>query len=389
MNPLEGISIAVAELLGNKLRSALSVLGVVIGVAAVVALVSIGQGASQSVSAQIQRLGSNLITVVPMRGAGASFTVEDAEMLVRRVPSIKAAVPYVSLETTAKCGNQKYETTAEGVTPEYLDVRGFSVQYGRFISTEEVTGRRRVAVIGQTVLRELMQGGRALGQTVLIEGQDFTVIGVLASKGATMGRDLDDVILIPVSTALRLARTDKVTGIYAQASSPDLAQVAVQHLSAVLERKFRRPDSFRVFSQEEILETMGTVSRTMTLMLGAIAGIALLVGGIGVMNIMLVAVAERTREIGIRKALGATRLDILVQFLAESTAISCIGGVVGILAGVAVSQTVSRVAGWAAVISPWALIVAFGFAATVGLFFGVYPAMRAASLSPVDALRYE
>lgn len=389
MDFLEMLKIAVSHLARNKMRSGLTALGVVIGVAAVISLVSVGEGASYAVTSQVQKLGSNLITVSTMRHLGGKLELGDAQMLLERVPSIVNSVPSVTASASAKWLNRTYETTVEGSTPGYAAVLNVSVAQGRFLLPEDVSERRKVAVVGQTVVEELFQGSPPIGQSIMLNGQQFTVVGVLAPKGGGIGRDYDDTILIPVTTAMRLIGTTTLNAIYCQARSADDAKAAVDHILVIFEKKLRRPDLVRVFSQDELIQTVGSVTGTMTTMLGAIGGISLLVGGIGIMNIMLVSVAERTKEIGIRKAVGAKRRDILLQFLVESVVVSLVGGVTGVALGAGGSAAISRFSGFATRISPAAVLLGFCFSLAVGLFFGVYPAMRAASLDPVEALRRE
>lgn len=385
----ESVRVAWRGLSGNKLRAALTMLGIIIGVASVVALVAVGQGATRQVSSQIERLGSNLIVVTPVSSRGGRLSLEDAEELVARVPTITAAVPSVGFTATAKWQTFTHETTVEGVTGDLPAVRNYRVEGGRFLGPPDVAARRKVAVLGQKVVGELFAGTSPLGREVMVSGEPFTVVGILEAKGASMGRDQDDVIFIPVTVAQRMAGTNQVGLIYVKAAGPDEAPLAVGHLEAIFRSKFRREDAVQVTSQDQLLSTVSDTSRTFTIMLGAIAGISLLVGGVGIMNIMLVSVAERTREIGVRKALGARNRDILAQFLIEAVLLSVLGGVAGILAGMGGARFISRAGGWATEVSLPAVLVAFLFSAGVGLFFGVYPAHRAAVLDPIQALRHE
>ncbi|MDX9871978.1 MAG: ABC transporter permease [Clostridia bacterium] len=387
MSIWEIFKISTAALRGNKLRSLLTALGIIIGVGAVIAMISIGQGASKEISDRISAMGSNLIMVMPMRGT--TLTVEDAEDLLERVPTISAAVPSISTSITAKWQDETYDTTAEGANEAYPAVRNVTVKTGRFITAEEVDSRARVAVIGQTVVDELFQISDPLGQKITINGQSFTVIGILAEKGSSMGANSDDLILIPISTAQRLAGATRVNTIYLQATSAKDAELAVAHITAIFTQKHKREDTVRVTSQDELLETVSSTTQTFTIMLGAIAGISLLVGGIGIMNIMLVSVTERTREIGIRKALGAKKNVILAQFIVESVLLSVIGGIIGIASGIGIARLVTVFSGMTTVLSPVSIAVSFLFAFGVGLFFGVYPAYKAASLDPIVALRHE
>lgn len=385
----EIFKMASAGIRTNKLRSLLTALGIIFGVGAVIAMISIGQGASKDISDRIASMGSNLITVTAMRNTGAYLSLEDTTELLERVPTITNAVASVPFSATAKWSTKTYDTSAEGVSEDFPTVRDVSVASGRFFTKEEVGNRTNIAVVGQTIIKELFEGKSPLGEQIMIKGQYFDVVGVLKEKGATMGRDNDDIILIPVSVAQRLTGTTRVNTLYLKARSAGEAKLVLAHITAIYDQKFKRENTVRVMSQDELLNTINTTTMTFTIMLGAIAGISLLVGGIGIMNIMLVSVTERTREIGIRKALGAKSHDILRQFLAESVFLSVSGGIMGIALGIGAAKTVSLIAKWTTVISPIAIMVSFLFALGVGLFFGVYPAYKAANLDPIVALRHE
>jgi len=268
-------------------------------------------------------------------------------------------------------------------------VRNVKVATGRFFEKEEVEDRQRFAVIGNTVVEELFENVNPIGQSLLIDGQAYSVIGILEEKGSSMGRDSDDIVIVPITLAQRLSGSKYVNTIYLQAKSAEYSELAVNHVTAIFTQKFKRENMVRVSSQDELLETINTASQTMSMMLGAIAGISLLVGGIGIMNIMLVSVTERTREIGIRKALGAKSYDILRQFLVESVFLSVSGGIIGILLGAGISKLITYFAGWQTMISGTAILISFSFAMAVGLFFGGYPAYKAAHLDPIVALRHE
>ena len=387
MSILETTKMALMALKGNLLRSLLTALGIIIGVGAVIALIAVGQGASKEVSDRISNMGSNLITVMPTRGI--ELTVEDAQELLERVPTVSKSIPSITRSITAKWKNTSYNTSLEGATLDYLDVRNVSLASGRFISKNDVKGRSRVAIIGQTVLEELFDGFYALEQKISLNGQSFTVIGVLDEKGSSMGTNSDDKILIPVTTAQRLLGTNEVSAIYLQANNSEVAELAVAHITSVFLQKHNRENTVRVSSQDELLETINETSQTFAIMLGAIAGISLLVGGIGIMNIMLVSVTERTREIGIRKALGAKKRAILAQFIAESVLLSVAGGLLGIAVGIMLAEMIAAFGSMATVLSPFSIIISFIFALAIGLFFGVFPAYKAANLDPIVALRHE
>ncbi|MBS3977896.1 MAG: ABC transporter permease [Syntrophomonadaceae bacterium] len=389
MNLTQGIRLAFGAIWANKLRSFLTMLGVIIGVFAVVALVSLGQGATKRVTDQVREMGSNLITVtITGRGPLTSLTYEEALEMVSR-PGVQAAVPTVTGRVTVKFGTTSVETTVEGSTPDYPSVRNHSVEEGRFLSGIDIHNRQNVAVLGAEVADKLFSGVNPLGREIWINGVSFTVVGILNKKGTSMGGSMDDKVMIPISTAQRLLRTAGIRTIFVQAESPDAVQWAVASLEASMIRRFRDANAFRIFNQADILDTMNQVTGTLTMMLAGIAGISLVVGGIGIMNIMLVSVTERTREIGVCKALGAKKRDIMMQFLVESSVISSIGGVIGLALGYGLIRAISNLAGLPVVFSPQVVLVAVVFSLFVGIFFGMYPANKAANLNPIEALRSE
>jgi len=390
----------------NKLRSSLTMLGVIIGVAAVVTMVSIGQGARQSVETQVQSLGSNLLTVFPgsisqfgvRQGAGTRQTLvwEDGEAIARELSSVEAVTAEFSRNAQVVRGAENVNTGVSGVTPAFQEVRNFFAEDGGFFTDADMASRARVAVLGRTVVEELFgdRDASPIGAAIKINRVTFTVIGVMEEKGATGFNDRDDVIFVPLTTAQRrLFGVDFVRAIYVKVRTPQEMTAAQDEVETLLRTRHRvtagEESDFTIRNQADIIATFEGVARTMTLLLGGIAAVSLLVGGIGIMNIMLVSVTERTREIGIRKAVGATRRDILSQFLVESLVLSVAGGVIGLLLGMGGSRLISSLAGWATLISPGSLLMAVGFAAAVGIFFGIYPAQRAAGLDPIVALRYE
>ncbi len=400
------IQIALRSLAANKLRSVLTMLGVIIGVGAVVSMVSIGAGARQSVAQQVSALGSNLLIIFPgssaqfgvrqAAGSRQTLTAEDADAIAREVPEAEAVTAEFSRPAQVVYGNQNTNTSVSGVTPSYQLVRNFNVQEGSFLGDSDMASRARVAVLGRTVVENLFGDRNAapIGASIKINHATFTVIGVMEQKGATGFNDRDDVIFIPLTTAQRrLFGVAYVRAIYVKVRSAELMSTALDNAETVLRARHRIPagedSDFNIRNQADIAAAFQSVSTTMTLLLGGIAAVSLLVGGIGIMNIMLVSVTERTREIGIRKALGATRLDVLKQFLVESVVMSLMGGLLGVALGIGASRAISSFAGWATLISPGSLVMAFSFAAAVGIFFGIYPARRAAALDPIVALRYE
>jgi len=400
------VQIAVRALGANKLRAILTMLGVIIGVGAVVTMVSIGQGARASVSQQVQSLGSNLLTVFPgsagqggiRQGLGSlrTLTLDDAEAVTAEIQQVEAVAAEFSRNAQVVHGSENVNTNVSGVTLQFQEVRNTFVTDGTFFTDADLASRARVAVLGRTVVEDLF-GDRAavpIGSTIKIKRVAFTVIGVLEEKGATGFNDRDDVILIPLSTAQRrLFGVDHVRAIYVKVRTPEEMDSALEEVETLLRGRHRiepgEDSDFTIRNQADIIATFQGVTQTMTLLLGGIAAVSLLVGGIGIMNIMLVSVTERTREIGIRKAVGATRGDILSQFLVEALVLSLTGGFIGLLLGVGGSELISRFAGWTTLVSPASLVLAVTFAAAVGIFFGIYPAQRAAALDPIVALRYE
>jgi putative ABC transport system permease protein len=410
VNPLQSSRVALRALRVNKLRSALTMLGIIIGVGAVIAMVGVGAGAQARVAEQIQSLGSNLIIVLSgsttsggiRLGQGSQLTIteEDAAALAREVPAIQAAAPSMRGNAQVVYGNLNWATGIQGVTPEYAEVREWGVSSGRFLTPEDLDGASKVVMLGQTTAQNLFGDSDPLGQVIRIKKVPFTVIGILDRKGQnSWGQDQDDVALIPLSTAKK-----KVLGV-SQANARSVGAISVKvrtgedmseaeaQMRALLRQRHRlqayQDDDFTLRNLSEILQTQEESSRVMTYLLAAIASVSLLVGGIGIMNIMLVSVTERTREIGLRMAVGARGRDILMQFLVEAVTLSLIGGIIGIVLGLGGSRAISQFAEWRTQVPPEAIAMAFGFAACVGVFFGFYPARKAAQLDPIDALRYE
>jgi len=394
---------AVRALLANRVRTILSMLGILIGVAAVVAMLALGSGARQSIEAQLASMGSNLLVVRPgsrqvhgvslEAGAVTRLTLEDARE-IRTLPAVVRVAPSVSGRGQITAGNKNWNTQVLGTTPEYAVSRASVPVIGRFFTEEEERARARVVVLGQTVVRELFGEASPVGESLMINRVPFQVIGVLPEKGATTWRDQDDVIVVPLSTAMRrlLGKdyADSIDVEVASAAQLDSAQEAISDL--IIKQHHLPPsrqDTFEIRNMAELQAALSETSRTMSWLLASIAAISLLVGGIGIMNIMLVSVTERTREIGLRKAVGARRQDILSQFLIESVVISLAGGLVGILLGWSITLAMATLAGWATALSVWSILLAVGFSAGVGIIFGLWPARKAASLNPIDALRYE
>jgi macrolide transport system ATP-binding/permease protein len=442
LKPLQGETIAFARmalmaawraLIRNKMRSALTMLGIFIGVAALITMVAVGQGASASVKAQIESLGTNMVIVMPgattasgvRGGSGSASTlmVADAEAIKKEDDAVADVAVQVRQLAQLQYGNQNWNTSAQGVSPSYLSIRNWKVTEGRSLTDDDELNSRRVALLGQTVVTNLFgENESPVGATIFMKNVPVEVIGVLAARGQTgFGQDQDDVVLLPFSTAerkvlgvstpsqsqsnpyipaapanpfgLKPKMTGYVNAIFVQAISTDMVQTAVDQVTRTLHQRHHiqpnQTDDFGVRNMSDITQAAESSSQVMSILLASVASISLLVGGIGIMNILLVSVTERTREIGIRMAIGARRIHVLLQFLIEAVLLSLIGGGAGIVVGVGISMAISSFAGWPTLLSPFAMIVAFLFSAAVGIFFGYYPARRASLLNPIEALRFE
>ncbi|SFQ24807.1 ABC transporter permease [Caldicoprobacter faecalis] len=388
MNFTQAIKMAFSSILSNKMRSFLTMLGVIIGVTAVITLIALGQGSTQRVSSQIESLGTNLITINITGGRNRGVSEEDLER-IKSMPGVSEIAPVLSGGVTVKAGNKNTNSSLEATTPGYQQVRNRHVQLGRFLLQNDLDMRFRVAVVGVDVADELFGRRDIVGEKISINGVEFSIVGILEEKGSSIAGSDDNKVIIPLTTGQRLLRNTEVRTFYVSTQSPDVVNQVVGEIQRFLTRKFNDENSFRVFNQTQLLSTINEATATLTMMLGGIAGISLLVGGIGIMNIMLVSVTERTREIGIRKAIGAKRRDILIQFLIESAVLSGLGGVLGIMLGFVVVGFLSRILSIPATISTGVVLLATGFSVAVGIIFGLYPASKAASLNPIDALRYE
>ena len=415
MNLAKTVRTALTALTTNKMRSALTVLGIIIGVAAVIALMSIGQGSQAAVTSNIESLGTNLLFVRGgassesgvrgAQGSAATLTLEDANALTDSslAPSVAGVAPEVDSFAQVVAGSENARTQIIGVTPEYLSVRNYQVADGEFISNAQVEARSMVAVLGSSVAETLFGQTSPVGQYIKINGLRFTVIGVLQSKGSTGLGSQDDVVMAPLTTVqyrLSSSRTStggrNVSSINVQVVNSNQVSAATQQITSILEQRHNITDGqadFSITSQNSLIQSLQNSTQVWVILLGAIAGISLLVGGIGIMNIMLVSVTERTREIGIRKALGAKRGNILLQFLIEAALMSLIGGAIGVLVGWGISTLISGVTVGGqtihTVISADIPILAVCVSAAIGILFGLYPAYRAARLNPIEALRYE
>jgi putative ABC transport system permease protein len=404
------LQMAEAALRSNRLRTALTALGVIIGVGAVVTMMAVGAGAQVRVAEQIRSLGSNLIIVMSgsitsggvRLGSGTLLTIteDDARAIQRDVPSVEVAAPTVRGGVQAVVGNSNWSTAMQGVTPEYFQARDWGVTAGRLLTTEDVDAAGKVILLGQTVADNLFGGSDPLDQTVRIKTVPFTVVGVLARKGqSARGEDQDDTVIIPISTAKKKvlgvspANARSVGGILVKAADPArMGEAEVQIRELLRQRHHLQPnqdDDFALRNLSEVLASQEASSRVLSLLLAAVAAVSLVVGGIGIMNIMLVSVTERTREIGLRRAVGARRRDILGQFLIEAVFVSLAGGLIGIAVGVTSSYVIAYFFQWSVLVSWSAILPAFLFAAAVGIFFGYYPARKASRLNPIEALRHE
>ncbi len=407
MNLWESIRVSLRALRANKMRSILTMLGIIIGVGAVVAMVGIGNGASASITSQIQGLGSNLLVVTPgqsntggvMGGSGSASTLllSDVAKIKTAASAVKALAPAVSTRVQVVYASGNTSTSVTGTTAEYAQIRNVSLEQGRFLTQADIDdGSVRVAILGPSVVENLLGSSQAdiLGKVIKLNNVPFLVVGVTASQGSSGMLNNDDVIYVPLNTAQnRLIGKKNLNQIYIEAASADLMVTAQEQVTAALRRAHQlgtgQENDFTVTNQADILSTMETVTQTMTLLLGGIAGISLLVGGIGIMNIMLVSVTERTREIGIRKAMGAKGKDILLQFLIEAIVLSVLGGSIGIGLGAGGSELAGSLLKMDTSISGPSIALAFGFSALIGIIFGVFPARKAALMNPIDALRYE
>jgi len=402
---LQTVPSALAALRANKGRSILTTLGIIIGVAAVIAIVALGQGASASVASQLAGLGTNLLTVQPgstqsggaRTGAGNAITLKgtDAAAIDQNIQGLSGVSPVVSGNAQIIAGSQNWSTRVQAVTPPYLTIESWTMAQGAAFTAEDNTNSNNVAVLGQTVVTNLFPNGQSpIGQIIRIRNAPFTVVGVLTAKGSSPGGDQDDTVLIPFQTGqVRLFGAQNINQIIVQVTDGSQIDAVTTQMTTLLRQQHRltsnQPADFTIRNNNDIISRVSSVSSTMTLLLGGVAAVSLVVGGIGIMNIMLVSVTERTREIGIRLAIGAQPRDVLSQFLVEAVVLSVLGGLIGIVVGAGVALLLPVVAGWTTVL-PWnAIAVSFGVSAAIGMFFGIYPARKASQLDPIVALRYE
>jgi putative ABC transport system permease protein len=402
------VKISLRALWVNKMRSSLTMLGIIIGVGAVIAMLAVGTGASRKIAQQVASVGSNLIIVVPgsttqggMRmgsGSQSTLTMSDAEAIEAECPSVETVAPILNGSGQVIYGNQNWATSITGTTQGILTVRDCAIVEGRNFSDQDIRNATKVCIIGQTIIENLFENEDPLGKIIRVKNVPFIIIGVLEEKGQSLGgQDQDDVVYIPITTAQKkiigTAFPGMVRTIMVKAKSTEELPSAETEVNDLLMQRHHigpsRDIDFTVRNLTQMLQMAQQFTTIMTLLLGAIASVSLVVGGIGIMNIMLVSVTERTREIGIRMAVGAKAKDIRFQFIIEAVTLSLIGGIVGIILGVIVAATISKFADWPTVVSPFAVLLAFGFSGFIGIFFGFYPAYKASLLNPIDALRYE
>jgi len=396
---------AAAAMVSHKMRSFLSILGILIGVAAVIAMLALGQGAKDSIEQQLASLGSNLLVVSPgsakvhgvamETGTVTRFTFQDVAGIQKLTDYVKRVSSSVTGRGQLVYGNKNWNTQVQGVGVEYAQMRASQPAVGRFFTEDEVRMREKVVLLGTTVANELFGDSSPIGNTIKINLINFKVIGVLPSKGASTFHDQDDVVMIPVTTAIyRVFGKEYIDSMYVEAHNARVIDAATDAISKFIVKQHRltkeeAADSFQIRNMSDIKKTLEATTKTMSILLGSIAAISLLVGGIGIMNIMLVSVSERTREIGLRKAIGANNKDIMIQFLIEAILMSFIGGIAGVMLGIGISVLITTFAGWAVKVSSSSIILATGFSLVIGIVFGLWPAHKASKLDPIEALRYE
>ncbi len=394
MSLLELLRLSLSRLRTHRLRAALTMLGVIIGVASVVALVGVGQGTTSNITSRLAGLGTNLLTISPTGGGSTSSLTLDDATAIGKLPAIGGVAPEITTNLTVSAGTKSTTTTVVGTTPAYPTVRAYEVWQGTFLTDPSLDHDLRVAVLGATTATTLGLGASDLGTQISVGGLPFRVIGILQAKGGTGFQDPDDQVIVPIGTVQKyFVGGDTVRTIGVSVSDPNQMTATSTAITALLrdQHDLAATDSadFNVFNQTQLLAAASSITATLTLLLGGIASISLIVGGIGIMNIMLVSVRERTREIGIRKAIGARGRDILAQFLVEALTLSLLGGLIGIVLGLAVSAGIGQLAGWGFVFNPITIVAAVLFSLAVGVVFGVWPARQAARLDPIMALRYE
>jgi putative ABC transport system permease protein len=398
MGLYQAYKMAIKSILSNKVRSFLTMLGVIIGVGSVIAAVAFAQGSTKSITDSLEGLGTNLISIsITGRNSNRNITYEDLQKFSEEnSDEIAAIAPTVSSSVTVKVGTKTRSTSLVGTSPEYETIKNIHVQSGRFLLSFDLDYRQKVAMIGTAVANDVFEGKNPVGQTIKINGQIYTVVGLLQQKAGGQDQSEDDQVIIPVTSAQRLSRSAMIRNFSVQAADPENVSTVMDKLNAMLQKIYSNTSSYRVFNQEQMLSTLNNITGIMMIVLGGIAAISLLVGGIGIMNIMLVSVTERTREIGIRKAIGAKRRSILVQFMIEAAMVTGIGGIIGVLIGLGIIKFVignlSKLSSSFAIQPVYSLewiIISFGISLVTGIVFGLFPAYKAAKLNPIQALRFE
>nr|WP_307308168.1 ABC transporter permease [Neobacillus niacini] len=387
MNGLQTIRMALKSIKGNKVRAFLTMLGIIIGVSSVIVMVAIGQGSTKEVQDQIGSLGTNVLTV-SVTGSDVTFKEDDASQ-IQDVSGVEAIAPTISGRVTVKNGQTNAQVSMIGTTSSYLDVRDLQLQLGRFISDLDNDNHSKIAVLGSDTAQTLFGFGDPVGESVKVNGTSYKVVGVLESVGSSLGTSGDSTIIVPLSTGQRLASTTEIGSVYVKVENENMINFTSRRIEQTMYTIVGDADSYSVSSQEDLMETATSVNETMTLMLGGSAAISLIVGGIGIMNIMLVSVSERTKEIGIRKAIGAKRRNILLQFLIESMVLSSLGGIIGVGIGIVSAQIFTLTTGTTIAYSVPVVLLSFVFSLLIGVLFGVFPANKASKLDPIQALRYE
>ncbi|WP_232490011.1 ABC transporter permease [Neobacillus cucumis] len=388
MSIYQSIKMALRSIKSNKLRSILTMLGIIIGVSSVIILVSIAQGSAKNVTSSINQLGTNLLTINTF-GTDLSLTEDKIDQLTK-LNGVKATSPVVSGRVNVKKDRINSQVSLTATNATYSSVRDAKVTQGRFINDLDIEYRQKIAVLGSETASTFFGVDNPIGQYIQVDGTSFKVVGVLASKGSSLGQSGDNVIIVPLSTGQRLVKSTSINQVYVQGKSQDQMDFVMNEVERKMASLYpNKSDSYSVTNQQDVMDTLSSVSNTMTMMLGGIASISLLVGGIGIMNIMLVSVSERTKEIGIRKAIGAKRRDVLLQFLIEAVVLSSMGGIIGILAGIGLGKIIASLMNLTIAYSTSVIVLSFLFSLLVGVVFGVFPANKASKLSPIQALRYE